>query len=199
MLCPSCNTENPVNTMYCMNCGANLQNTEAGSVTAANPAGHAIYIATGQTLVAVIMLFLLRSILTGLSFVREIQIPDWRITVPDIISIVMYLLVLLVLLNYARLLGYHWPRAFPRYVGIGMVLTAILYLIALSVTYSMLKPLFFQFFSDPEPILILRVFLALIAIFLVGRAALVVYHSTPIWLDNLRASFVTSPYPGDKK
>ena len=200
MNCPNCNTVNPAGNQFCMNCGASLSAVGAAPITRYSSLGHALFTATGQTLISVLMLYLLRSILNGLSFIQELQIPEWRITAPEIISIIMYLLVLVLLVNYARSVAYLWPQAYPRYSGVGIVITAILYVIGLSVAYTMLKPLFQRFFTDPEPLLILRVLLALIALFLLGRAAVVVYQSLPGWLDNLRTSLMTLPsYPIEKK
>jgi len=193
MNCPNCNTFNDAGNQYCMKCGKALPTEGLVPMGGYSSPGQALYSITGQTLISVLMLYLLRSVLQGLSFIQDLQITNWHITTPEIISTIMYLLVLVLLVIFAHSLGYFWPQAFPRYSGIGVVLTAILYVIGLSVIYSMLKPVFLRFISDPEPMLILRIILALVALSLLGRAVIVIYQSLPTWLNNLRTSFLTMP------
>lgn len=200
MNCPNCNSENDSDNQFCLTCGSALTIEGSAPKIGISSAGQALFSITGQTLISVLMLYIIRSILLGLSFIQELRIPNFNITTTEIISIILYLLVLVLLVIFVRSLGYYWPRAFPVYSGIGDVLTAVLYVIALSVIYSMLKPVFLIYIVDPEPILILRILLSLLALLLLGRAVLVVYQSLPTWLDHLRTSLLTFPsYPINKK
>lgn len=194
MICPNCNTNNLTGNQYCMNCGKELPIGGDETMARYTPPGRALYFITGQTIITVIVLYLLRSVLLGLKFIQDLHIAGWKITTAEIISTIMYILIIGLLVIFARALSYFWPQAFPLYKGIGVVLTTIVYVIGLSVIYSMAKPLFLRFILDSEPLLILCVLLALVAIFLLGRAAVVIYQSLPAWLDNLRTSLL-APLP----
>jgi hypothetical protein len=174
-----------------MNCGQALPTEGAELSERSLSSGKALYIATGQAIISIIVIYLLRSVLLHLSFVQDLQIANWDITVPEIISTITYLLILVILVIFARSLSYLWPQAFPGYRGLGIVLTSIVYVIGLSVIYSMLKPIFIRFIGEPEALFYLCVLLTLIALFLLGRALIVVYQSLPAWLDNLRTNLIT--------
>ncbi len=199
MICPHCNTDNPAENIYCMNCGRLLsaQATEAGGNNLSPR--RALFFAAGQTLIIVILLYIFRSILLGLAFIKELQIASWQITASEIVSIVMYLLILVALLIFARSLVYLWPQSFPRYANLAVVLTAILYIIGLSLVYSMVKPLFLRFISEPEPLLYTRIFLAVAAICLAGWALFVAYQSLPSWMESVRVNLAFPTYQPPNK
>jgi hypothetical protein len=176
-----------------MNCGKALPVEGTESMEQNTSPGKALYFVTGQTIISIIVLYLLREIFLGLSFVQDLHITGLNITTPMIVSTLMYLLILVLLVIFARSLGYLWPQAFPRYSGLGAVITSVVYVISLSIIYTMLKPIFLRYISEPEPLIYLCILLALVALFLLGRAGVVVYQSLPAWLDNLRTSVITPP------
>ncbi len=193
MNCPNCNTLNPAGNQYCMNCGKALPVEGTESMEQNTSPGKALYFVTGQTIISIIVLYFLREVFLGLSFVQDLHITGLNITTPMIISTLMYLLILVLLVIFARSLGYLWPQAFPLYSGLGAVITSVVYVISLSIIYTMLKPIFLRYISEPEPLLYLCILLALVALFLLGRAGVVVYQSLPARLDNLRISMITPP------
>jgi hypothetical protein len=192
MNCPNCNAYNEPGSQFCMNCGYALGGTE-GPGPVRTGAGSALWIATGQAVLAVLGLYLIRAILMRLSFVQEMRFPGVGITPAEMLSMLIFVLILVIILVYARRVSVLWPLAFPAYAAVAVLVTAVLYVIALSVLYGLLKPVFAELFFDPEPLLIVQIFLTLVALAILARAAILVYNSLPAWLENMRRSMTAVP------
>jgi len=194
MNCPNCNTLNEPGSQFCMKCGYALGEGDPAS-SARSGARGALWVATGQAVLAILGLYLIRDIMVRLSFVQELRFPGVQITPAEILYILVLVLVLGMILVYARRVSVLWPQAFPGFAAVAVLVTAVLYVIALSVLYGLLKPIYAELFLDPEPLLITQVVLTLVALAILARAAVLVYNSLPAWLDNLRHSLNVSP-PG---
>lgn len=187
MNCPHCNTPNDPSHQYCINCGKPLHEPPSPNSTSNQQYSRDQLSAhTFQIIVSLIGLWLINTILTGLSFVEELVIPDLPLSVSLLISLIVLLLVFFLLIRFARAIAAYWPFAFPRLREAGSVINALLTVIILGIAYRIFKPIVLQISRDPEPLMILQIILLLIAVVLVFRAGLFVYHAIPNWYKNLK-------------
>jgi len=193
MNCPNCNTPNEPGNTFCENCGHSL------AAPSQNPAqvtgGQYLGIITVRLVVAVLGLWIIRSLLSGLSFIEGLHIPDTSMTGVSIVNALAYLVVIILLVGYARDLGQHWPQAFPTYPELGSLLVALVYTGILAAIYAGLRPFLVEFLPDREVLLIIQVLLAFFVLIIVFRAAYIAYQGLSPWLTRLVGGF-KSPTPG---
>lgn len=189
MNCPHCNTPNDPSNQFCMSCGKPMKAdaTLAANRPAVSPSEW-LGILTIRLVAALFGLWILNKILTQLSFVKELKIPDFDVTPASIISAVLFLVMILLLLGFARLLGVLWPRTFPKAPEAVLIWNAIIYLIVLSVGYTALRPVIQGFFDEPEVLMVFQIVLVVIALLIVIRPSIVIYKALPTWLVHLRDS-----------
>lgn len=194
MNCPSCNTFNDPSTQFCMNCGRPLTGEPAQMPPLVSPSltprpGEWLGILTLRLLVALLGLWLLKAIVTKLSFVRELVIPEIQLTAAEIISLLVFIVMIVLLLGFARTLGTLWPQAYPRYREASLVFNALIYLVILSFAYKALRPVLIWITNDQEILMILQIILVVLAIMIIVYPCIIVYHALPGWISNIKSSF----------
>lgn len=188
MNCPSCNSPNPPENIFCMQCGQPLHNTSPNqSQTSANSW---LGIQTVRVLISLFGLWVIKAVLTRLSFIRELRIPDFNLPPVTVVEIIIFILAVILLLAFARQLGVLWPRAYPAYAQIAPALNALIYALVLSFLYKILKPLVVGFMEDSEALLVLQLLFTFIALIILLRAAMLVYQKLPAWIDQWRKDFL---------
>jgi hypothetical protein len=147
---------------------------------------------TAGSLLSLIGLWILRTILVNLDFVTELAIPELKVDVATIISGIFYVLVLVVLARFARILTRLWPEAFPSHRQVVLVWHAMLYLIVLSAVYDVSRPIFAQLDADPEIFTLWQVLLVILALVISIWVCAVVQRCLPGWLLALRTDVMGS-------
>jgi hypothetical protein len=144
-------------------------------------------VATGRLFIALILVWLFRSILVNLSFVEGLILPDVPFTAPEIITFLAYLIAFVLLLGYTQTLRSHWAAAYPQLASLTPALVVIIYVILLSFAYRALLPIILTLADDPRDfVLALRVVLAVLALILLFWAGKVIYDALPAWLSGIR-------------
>lgn len=195
MNCPNCGADNEAGSRFCISCGSGLVGgisfeTEVGGggwpARSGNPFRRQIGYATARVVVGVLLAFFIRSILLGLSFVDELIIPDFPLRVFQLVDMLTYVVVIILLVAFMQMIRANWLQAFPRARELSPAIVSVLLVLALSWLYRALLPLVVQILDNPADfLLVLRITLFLLALFLLGRAGLLVYGAVPVWLDGL--------------
>jgi hypothetical protein len=166
-----------------------MQLTESTSNVSVRSQAELLGVLTLRLIFALLGLWIVNLILNGLAFVKDLRIPDFDMPIPVLISSLVYLIMAILLVNYARVLSTLWAQAFPRYPEAASVLTSLVYLGVLAVAYKSLHPVFLFFATDPEPLMIFQLVLLVIAVVIIVRAGLIIYNALPAWIIRFRRSF----------
>jgi hypothetical protein len=197
MNCPHCNTPNDPSSRFCVSCGQSLSGQSPSAPFATNELAlspRAVFgIQTGRLLLSLLGLWLLKAILTGLPFVKELSIPKVSISTPSIISSLICLVIIIVSVKYATLLSRLWPQAFPGYPQAVSVWAAIVYLIVLAAAYNGSKPVLQAVKADAQWMMIWQIVLVSIALLISIRASVIAYQLLPAWLIAYRRSTLAMP------
>ncbi len=89
-----------------------------------------------RVLVALVMLWFARVVLLRLPMIRELTIPDVPLTGPALVRIVISLLMIGVLLNFAREFGHQLRVAFPQLPQGSTILTSLVYIAVVVLAYD---------------------------------------------------------------
>jgi hypothetical protein len=144
-------------------------------------------IATARLFIALLLIWLLRSILVNLSFVEGLLIPDVPFAVEQLITFIAYAAAFVLLIGYTQTLRTGWALAFPSLASLTPALVGIIYVVLLSLAYRALLPVIIELVDDPRDfILALRVILVILAIILLSWAGKVIYDALPGWLASIR-------------
>lgn len=190
MVCPNCHTPNEPGAQFCANCGTLLQSE---NITKSRSPREWLGVLTGQLLLGLLVIYILKAILVAMPFIKELRIPDFDLSTITIINILVGIIIVGLLVKFIVDIHTWWPRAFSGYSGLSDLFVAILVLILLSAIYSAVKPLFSLFTMDvPELPMIIQIILLLVALFFASRAVFLVYQNLPEWLLDLRRSFASS-------
>ena len=146
-----------------------------------------------RTLVTLIGIWILKLIVVSLPFFKELRVPDFPLTVVQIVNVFISFVIVTVIVSFGLGLSRYWPLEFPKAPEAGTVFTMLIFLIGLIVAYGSIKDLLESLIYESEPVLILQIIFLVAAVLLLVRAALVVYQSLPKWLVNLRDSLATPP------
>ena len=188
--CPNCQAQNEPGSRFCISCGQSIEGVAEKNTMAVpqeNIYQRTLGLAAGQTLIALFLVWVVQTILISLSFVEGFRLPNITLTVPQIITSIAYLAALVLLVLFANTLGSHWPRAYPRLASLTTALTAVIYIVLISLAYRALLPVITSLVDNPADfILILRVTLTLLALVLLIRAAQVIYEAFSSWLSGIR-------------
>ncbi|MBK8904574.1 MAG: zinc-ribbon domain-containing protein [Anaerolineaceae bacterium] len=188
--CPNCQTQNESGSRFCISCGHDLSNEAAGGGTAVAHTGfyrRRLGVSIGQTVIALLLVWLLRSVFVNLSFVEGLTLPDVPFTVAQIITFIVYLIAFFLLVNFVNTLRSHWPNAYPRLAALTPALTVVIYVMLISLAYRALLPVIIDLADDPSDfVLVLRVILTVLALALLGWAGKVIYDALPGWLAGIR-------------
>jgi|WetSurMetagenome_2_1015567.scaffolds.fasta_scaffold597538_1 hypothetical protein len=188
MNCPYCNANNDPANQYCLVCGRPLS-----IVNAQSSSRNMLWIISGRFFFALLFLFLMRAILNGLAFVENMVIPEINLRTTVVINVVVFITVIVLLINYLTAFSHLWPQAFPRYHEAAVIVTTILYLIALNQLYLGISQLMPLITTDAEVMMIIAVALVIIAIIMVIRAFVITYNALPNWLSTIQ--FNAPPVP----
>lgn len=198
MNCPNCGVMNDANNQFCQNCGKSLVDTSPDFMINRSKAAKDILLSHSfRFLISVFSLWIIKATLTSLSFVKELYIPDFPISIVVIISLVILVILIALIIGYGRVISTYWPEAFPKYHEANSLWIAIIGLILLGCFYKLLKPLISLINFDTsstsslnsntyEPILILQLVLLAIAVVIVFQAAASIYYAIPKWYQNIR-------------
>lgn len=187
MLCVKCNTTNQPGSQFCSCCGAPLEG-EKSSIARSPREWLGVF--TAQLVLALLGLYVMKAILAGLPFLKDMDIPDFSLSPAAILKILVGLIVVGLLIKFILNFHHTWPQAYPGYIGLGKLIIDVLTLILLSSIYLAIKPLFPLFMDDtPELLLIIQIVLLLVALFFASRAVIRAYLNLPAWLLKLRDSY----------
>lgn len=193
--CPNCQSLNEPNSRFCMSCGQTLADAQVANPAARNPIQgyrRSLFIATGQTVIALFLVWFLRGVLTSLSFVEGLIVPEVPFSAAQIITFIAYLIAFFLLVGYAQTLRAYWALAFPALRSLVPALLVIIYVVLLSFAYQALRPILVELMDDPRDfVLALRVVLTILSVALLAWAGKAIYDALPGWLGGIR--FETSP------
>lgn len=192
MNCPHCNTPNDPSNQFCISCGGNLYGP-APNQPMGGSARDLLGILTGRIILALFGLMIVNRILSGLAFIKEFRIPDFDLSTPELFSMVIFIVAIALLINYAVTLRGLWPQAYPKYGEVAYVFTTLLYVIAISMAYRMIKPIILAFAVDSTPLMLLQLACLLVTVVLVIRVSVFVYQNLPVWLSNFKNSLTPPP------
>jgi hypothetical protein len=115
------------------------------------------------------------------------------LTITEIITSLVYLIVLIVLVVYAQALWSAWPQTFPRSASFTPVPPALVYVVALIVLHLALARPLLVLTESPDPVLLFQILLFGTAIILLGWMLVVTYRFLPAWLASLRLDMPSAP------
>jgi hypothetical protein len=188
--CPNCQAQNEPGSRFCISCGQGLESVSEKNALAApqdNIYHRTLGLATGQTLIALFLVWVVQTVLVSLSFVEGLRLPSVPLTMPQIITTIAYLVAIVLLVVFANKLGSYWPRAYPRLASLTTALTAVVYIVLISLAYRALLPVINSLVDNPSDfILILRVALTILALVLLIQATQVIYEALSGWLSGFR-------------
>lgn len=201
MNCPNCSSLNEPDSRFCISCGHDMTGQPVGHNIAviSRTSIHRQYIgvSTSRLLIALLLLWFLRSILINLSFVEGLVIPDIPFAAEQIVTFLAYLVAFVLLTGYTQSLRTQWAQAYPRLASLTPALTVIIYVIVLSLLYRALQPIIYSLSDDPgEFMLVFRVVLTFLALLLLGWAGRVVYAALPGWLSSISFDTPAGPKAG---
>jgi magnesium-transporting ATPase (P-type) len=205
MNCPKCDTENEPTNEFCINCGQPLQES-AGTAEPpvqrvvpppvppspppqpmARSISELLQVLTIRMFVILVGLWLLKVILNWLPFIQDLRIPGSPISSSTIIDTIVYLIIVVLLVSYSRMLWVLWPQVLPRYREAATFLVMLIYIIILVVLYFAAEPLIRALVVNPTDILtVLQIVLFVIALLLLVYALVIVYQRLPFWLPSVR-------------
>jgi len=136
---------------------------------------------------------ILRIMIIRLPFVQEMMIPELPIPLENLITIIVYLIVFVLLVVYARKLGLLWPQAYPRHANAAPAFTAFVFVGGLVALYFALQPVITAFSTVSNLLTWFQVFLLVLTVFLVVWASVVLYRFIPGWLSNIGVSVPRIP------
>ena len=187
MNCPNCNTPNEPTSTFCVKCGESLGGKVVARKTAlANSVKELLGVLTLRALVVLIILWLVYIILNWLPFVREMRISGINISLKIVIASVIYLIVVIVLNGYAKVLRVLWPKSFPQTPEFGSILATLVYLGILAAIYYAFGPLLRVITTDSSVITIFQAILFVISIVLIIPAITLLFRVAPYWLATVR-------------
>ena len=187
MVCPKCNTPNEPNFQFCSVCGEPLnENAVLIEAQRKSVAREHLLSHTFRIVIGLIGLWLIKTILLDLSFVKELRIPELPISISNIILIIIFLIVLTLIFLFARTVSILWPIAFPKAKEAGSVWVTLLVVIALRIVYKILKPILQELTTETEPVMILQLVLLLVAIVLLFGAGVIIYRAIPRWFASIK-------------
>lgn len=101
----------------------------------------AFYSSVIRVVLVLIALAILRAIVTRLPMLQELWVSEISMSGTDIAGVVISLVIVGVLLNFARVLGARLPTVVPRFPQSGPLAASIVHIIAIIITYNALFPL----------------------------------------------------------
>jgi len=193
MICPHCNTENDPKNQYCQKCGKTLYGTpQPAAYLDTQTARELVFSHAFRLIVSLFGLWIIKEILLSFSFVKEIRIPDLPMTVPNILSLLILLIIFFLLLGFLPTFLPLWNTAFPRAAGTGIIFQAGIFLILLGVIYKIITPIIWVITTESTPILILQLLLLLLALIIVFATAGSIHSSIPVWIKRIKETWTVT-------
>lgn len=220
MNCPKCNTPNDQANLFCINCGQPLNaggeistpspiyesstpmqaDQPSPPTTISQPfpppqpvarsVGELLQVLTIRLLVILLSLWVLKVFLNWLPFIKELRIPSLPLSTTTIINTIVYIVVIVFLFGYARMLLVLWPQALPRYREAATFLAMLIFIITLIVVYYAIKPWVPVFIHDNKDaitaITIIQVVLFITVMALLIYAIMIIYQRLPYWMPSVR-------------
>ena len=94
-----------------------------------------------RTLVTLIGIWILKLIVVSLPFFKELRVPDFPLTVVQIVNVFISFVIVTVIVSFGLGLSRYWPLEFPKAPEAGTVFTMLIFLIGLIVAYGSIKDL----------------------------------------------------------
>jgi hypothetical protein len=141
---------------------------------------------TVQFLVGLMVLLLFRSLLVQQSFTQRFRLPDVPLTTVEIITIIVYAIALILLIQFAQMIMTLWPRAFPQLGPLAPALAALVYVFVLGAVYTAIERPLVVWAGDPNLLLVVQGVTLLVAIGLLVWAGAAIYSFIPAWINSLR-------------
>jgi hypothetical protein len=183
MNCTHCGSYITPENRFCPNCGMAAPLPAPEPV---RPAGSlpkpGLGMATAQMLVAIFSIWIVKAILNGLAFIRTFNIPQINLPVTMLVDALAAIVIIVILVRYARTVALFWPQRFPAYPQMGAPLAAVIYLIAISQLYQGAEGLINFFFVDELVLTIVKAVLLIATLVIIVRAAQVTYKYLPVWI-----------------
>lgn len=107
-----------------------------------------IYIPIVKTLFLLFILWGLGAMLKILPMFKELTLSKVSFTVTDLVNMVIALLMVIVLINFAREIGTQLKRSIKQFPESGTLVTSLVYIIAVVISYDALIPLGMYLFED---------------------------------------------------
>ena len=188
MNCPHCNTQNDPSYQFCMNCGKSLGKGAPAPKQAplARSSSELLGVFTVRLVIALLGIWLIKTIINWLPFARELPVSETGLSILMFINMMIFIIVILLLLGYARTVRVLWPQAYPRYREVGFVIMAVVCIGVLIAVYNAFLPLILKYSDDPSILIIFQALLLLFSAIFLGYAFLGVYRKLPAWLTIIR-------------
>jgi hypothetical protein len=189
MICPKCKTQNADNNHFCSTCGTKLNPKKVGELPQPNASSNELIMHTLRLIIMLIVVFVLKTILVALPFIKDLVIPNFNISTVNLVNIFSSLIIFVFLIVYAISLKDMWPRNLPSVPELGDVVSILVYLISLVIVYDSIKRILESLIIEGDPVTILQIVTLLIAVGLIVWAGLITYKYLPEWMERIRVSF----------
>jgi hypothetical protein len=198
MICPNCKTTNDDSAVFCINCGTKfVQTSETVPLSVVAPmntsARTQLAIMSGQFLLSLLFLYILKALLDGSSYVENLYITKIDLSVATIINTFIYVVMIGILIGFARMVGNLWNGSFPKVMNGGSALISVAYLLMISMAYRGLAPFIVMISDEPDLLQITQVVFLMIGLSLAIWAFLIVYQNLPQWLGNINLPPISNP------
>jgi predicted RNA-binding Zn-ribbon protein involved in translation (DUF1610 family) len=138
-----------------------------------------------RVVVALIMVGIIRAVLVRLPMLREIRIPELPITGREIAGTVISLIMIAILLNFAREFGRQLRIALPQIPESSIILSSLVHIIVVVMAYDALRPWGMLVLEDM--MWVYQLVFLLLAIIPVYRGGITLYGSVDKITDLLAA------------
>jgi len=188
MNCPNCNTPNNSQSLFCINCGGPLsgENQEHIRLGSYKPL---LNILSARLILALIGLEIVNMILIEISFIKEFNIPNFDLTFPSIITILLSLVSGGLLIAFSFTLRGLWPQAYPKYQQAYHLFNTVIYVVILVMVYKFVKQFLVMFTIYSDLLMILQIVCIISVLVIIGRASVFVYQTLPIWIASIKLGF----------
>lgn len=198
MICYHCNTPNEPGYQFCVKCGQRLDQPPAPAQTAPVYAAAAgvefspmalprLGIATARILIILFSLWLAKTVLLAMPFVKQSFQPGWEIQLPGWISLAFSFLFAIALLFYASEVWGSWPEAFRTFGEARTLLAGAIILVALPQLYRGIYSLVITYDRSGDGLLVLNLFFLFVAIGLILWMLVSLFQGLPVWLLRWRS------------
>ncbi|MBC8505005.1 MAG: zinc ribbon domain-containing protein [Anaerolineales bacterium] len=107
-----------------------------------------VYMPIVKTLITLFILWVIGAILKMLPMLKELALPKVSFTVPDIINMIVASLMAVVLVNFAKEIGFQLKRSVSSLPESGVLVASLVYAIAVVIVYDAFTPLGYFLFDE---------------------------------------------------